>query len=535
MLLLQLIMVSSIAILAFALMPTAKICQNDVRLGWRALFVLIVFFIIGYVGFLFMLFDRAYSEVYLLVTLVLLGGSSFVGLVIRLSLNSISDAQQRAQVEEYNALHDALTSLPNRKYFFNKLDDLILASKQEEVNFAVLMVDLDRFKEINDTLGHSIGDKVLKEIAERFKNNIGSKMMLARLGGDEFALIIPDVDEMEAVEVGKVLAIALEPVLLIEGYSLTVDMSVGVAMFPRDGDDRQVLLKRADVAMYQAKRTQTTCLVYDESLDQHSVRRLQLIPKLKEALEKETFELHYQPILDAETGLPEGLEALIRWTDSDGKQVSPAEFIPLAEQTNCISEITIWVIKKALIQIKQWREHYPDLKMHINLSAIDALDVNLPKKVEEMLTVTGLPSSVLKFEITESAMILDIDRVKTVLNHFDLLGISVSIDDFGTGFSSLSLLRELPTKEIKIDRSFVIGMEKDASNQSIVRATVDLAHSIQREIIAEGVENAVVQQMLSDMGCDLLQGYYICRPLSVSDMTHWLEMNYEIETIASNF
>ena len=519
----SLLLIGTILIL-LSVFPAMKICRSDKRFGWRALFCLILLFSLGYLFFLFLLANKeSVEQIDIIVSFILLGGGSFVFLVIRLSLVSITQAQELAKQESYKALHDPLTGLPNRKLFSIKINKAIEFSEKKNNTFAVLMIDLDRFKEINDTLGHDIGDGVLVEISKRFSGVINKAQIVARLGGDEFSLVIPDADTKQAISVCKALHESLDAQISVKHYALTVDMSIGVAMYPRDGTDIRMLLKNSDVAMYQSKKDKIRSVIYDEHLSRDSLRRLKLISAIKKALINQEFELYYQPIIDAKNSEVQGVEALIRWPESG---IRPDEFIPLAEEINIIKEITLWVLKDALKQVKKWSRDYPNLKVNINISVIDLRDVNFPNKVKELLKGFALPANMLVFEITESAMMLDIKRVKKVINELSELGIEFAVDDFGTGFSSLSLLLELPSNVIKIDRSFINNMQSKKDNASIVKATIDLAHSIGRKAVAEGVENKNVAALLLGMGCDYLQGYGISRPLNRDATELWLAQHY---------
>jgi diguanylate cyclase (GGDEF)-like protein len=520
---LALLLLIGTLLILLSVLPTVKICRSDKRFGWRALFGLILLFFLGYLFFLLLFINKESAEkIDIIVSLILLGGGVFVFLVIRLSLISITQAQELAEQERYNALHDPLTGLPNRKLFSINVKNTIQTSKDNN-SFAVLMIDLNRFKEINDTLGHDIGDGVLVEMGKRLSEVINKDEIIARLGGDEFALVIPNADNKKAISACKALHESLNAQISVKHYALTVDMSIGVAMYPEHGTDIHMLLKHSDIAMYQSKKEKVRSLVYDESLNRDSLRRLELISAIKQALIKQDFELHYQPIIDAKNSTVRGVEALIRWPKSG---IGPDEFIPLAEEINIIKKITLWVLNEALKQIKYWSGDYPDLKVSINISVLDLRDINFPQKVAELLKSYEVPAHMVVFEITESAMMIDIERVILVINELSDLGINFAVDDFGTGFSSLSLLRELPSKVIKIDRSFITTIQSEKDNAAIVQATIDLAHSIGRKTVAEGVENEKVAALLLTMGCDYLQGYGISRPLDSNATDLWLAQHY---------
>jgi diguanylate cyclase (GGDEF)-like protein len=507
-----------------SIIPSVKICRTDNRFGWRALLVLTILFLFAYVSFLFLLIYKVSIEkTDIIVTFILLGGGGFVFLVIRLALASITQAHELAKKEKYKGLHDPLTGLPNRKYLSININETIELSKKTNNTFAVLIIDLDRFKEINDTLGHDIGDRVLVEISNRFNKVISKGHVIARLGGDEFALLIPGANSTQAMSVCKALHESLAILISVDHYQLTVDMSIGIAIYPEHGTDMRTLLKNSDVAMYQSKKDWMGSVIYDESLNRDPLRRLELVSGMKKALINHEFELYYQPIVDAKSFEVEAVEALIRWPKSC---TGPDVFIPLAEEANIIQEITIWVLNEALEQAKKWSNDYPNLKLNINISSLDLRGINFSNKVGELLDSFAVPANMLVFEITESAMVLDIEGVKKVMNELNELKINFAIDDFGTGFSSLSLLRELPTSTIKIDQSFIKNMKSNTDNSAIVKATIDLAHNIGQKAVAEGVDNEKVAALLLDMGCDYLQGYSISRPLNRDETEFWLAQHY---------
>jgi len=447
---------SGILILALSLIPTFSICREDKRKGWRALLLLILFFIVGFAAYIGMLMRTAFSPIELVVSLILFAGSCFVLLVTRLSLKTIEDINQIAAQERHNALHDPLTGLPNRKYLFGTLNYTVARAQRKQRSFAVLMIDLDRFKEVNDVLGHHIGDKLLQKITPRLaaaindKNQFRVRGTLARLGGDEFALVLPYADQKQAIKSAKHFSEVLKEPFLINNHQLTIEMSIGIAMYPEDGDTPDLLLQRADIAMYAAKRQHLPYMIYDQSLDQHSLRRLTITAKLQQAIEEEAFELYYQPVIGARQQYVQTMETLIRWPQADNQFISPSEFIPIAEQSDAIQRITEWVIRTALVQLKQWHQKGWPLRLQINLSSRDIQNPKLPEKITALLQEADIQASDIGFEITESAMMTNIDAATRVIKAINELGIAISIDDFGTGFSSLSLLRTLPIRQIKI-------------------------------------------------------------------------------------
>tara|TARA_B110000211_G_scaffold115180_1_gene133404 strand:- start:138 stop:1742 length:1605 start_codon:yes stop_codon:yes gene_type:complete len=517
---LSILLLIGVLLIFLSVIPLVKICRSDKQGGWRVLLVLIILFLFAYASILFLLILKvSIEEADIIVTFILLGGGGFVFLVIRLALSSINQAHELTKKETHNSLHDPLTGLPNRKYLSININETIKLSKKTNNTFAVMIIDLDRFKEINDTLGHDIGDRVLVEISNRFNKVISKGHFFARLGGDEFALVIPSANSTHALSVCKALHESLAILIPVDHHQLTLDMSIGIAIYPKDGTNMRILLKNSDVATYQSKKDRMGSVIYDESLNRNSLRRLELILSMKKALINHEFELHYQPIVDAKSGEVSAVEALIRWPNSDTR---PNEFIPLAEEANIIQEITTWVLNEGFEQAKKWSHDYPNLKVNINISTLDLRGINFLKKVRELLDIFAVPDNMLVFEITESAMMTDIDGVKKVMSELSELKINFAIDDFGTGFSSLSLLRELPTSVIKIDQSFIKNMQRGTDNAAIVKATIDLAHSIGQKAVAEGVENENVAALLIAMDCDYLQGYGISRPLNRDETGIWL-------------
>ncbi len=508
-----------------SLLPAWMICRSDHRVGWKFVLGLNILFLSSYVTISFVIFPKPYDIAYLIISAILFFGSVYVVLIVRLTLASISEAKHLSSINEYNSHHDYLTGLPNRKSYFERLDLLFDRSEGDCSQFSVLILDLNRFKEVNDALGHAIGDTVLREVTSRLKSVVKPEHSLSRLGGDEFALIVEDGDD--ATLIAQKLSHSIDPVIIVNDFQLTVDMSVGISVFPRDGRDKHTLLKRADIAMYSAKESSENICRFCPSMERDAARRLQLLPKLKKALENNIFELHYQPIINAASGELVSLESLIRWPDKEEGYISPAEFIPLAEDTQYIKGITRWVINEACQQLKKWRKIQPNLKVNVNLSAIDVQDLDFANYFVAKLKANNLPADAIKLEITESAMLKNLDRVRIVLNQLDSLGVCIVVDDFGVGYSSLSLLRELPTKEIKIDNSFTLRMLNNKDDYSIIQAMIHLAHSTNRTVVVEGVENEDVMRALQSMSCDSLQGYHICRPQDSSTIEQWFMINGE--------
>ncbi len=425
---------------------------------------------------------------------------------------------------EHQALHDALTELPNRLLLQDRLRQSILTAQRKNQPMALLITDLDRFKEINDTLGHHYGDLVLQQVAARMRNSLRESDTIARLGGDEFAVLLPSINgETDAVNTARKIISALEEPILLEEQSFHIGASVGIALFPDHGRDSPTLMRHADVAMYIAKRAAENYAIYNTEKDQHSVSRLALVGELRHAIEFKQLVLFYQPKIDLKLGRISGVEALLRWDHPQRGLVSPDEFIPLAEHTGLIRPLTFFVLDEALHQLHLWQKVGLNLTLAVNLSAKHLQDQQLADKISTLMEEWSVPPEQLEFEITESAIMADPLRAMDTLNQLDTMGVGLAIDDFGTGYSSLIYLKQLPVDEIKIDKSFIIDMLDNNEDLVIVRSTIDLAHNMGRRVVAEGVENERVLNKLMELGCDLAQGYYISRPVTAHVLTRWLK------------
>ncbi len=422
----------------------------------------------------------------------------------------------------HQALHDDLTDLPNRTLLYDRIEQALHRSHREGQPLALFLMDLDRFKEVNDTLGHHFGDYVLQQIGKRISAILRETDTVARLGGDEFAILLPDAELQDAIGCVEKLLASLDAAIPINGMSLSVKSSIGIALYPHHGKDAEALLQHADVAMYQAKRSGSGYSVYAQDQDPHSLRRLSMISDLREAIDGGQLELHYQPKVHLRQSCTRDVEALVRWQHPTLGLVQPEEFVPLAEQNGLITQLTDWVLQTAVKQCCDWRKRGINLRVAVNLSAYSMHDLNLPNHIAGILRAADLPASFLAIELTESAMMSDLPRAMDIFERLAAMGIRLSIDDFGTGLSSLSYLKRLPVNELKIDKSFVIDMAEDEHNAVIVRSIIDLSHNIGREVVAEGVQDHDVLQLLEMLGCDTVQGYYISRPRNVADLELWL-------------
>ncbi len=434
----------------------------------------------------------------------------------------ITETKQQTAALEYQALHDGLTELPNRILLSDRIRQSVLMAQRNHQPFALLIMDLDRFKEINDTLGHHYGDMVLQQMARRVRAVLRESDTIARLGGDEFAVLLPRTELGQARRIIEKLLTSIEEPFQINEQVLHIGASIGVSLYPQHGEDEVTLMQRADVAMYVAKRNHSGYAVYDPSTDQHSLRNLALLGELRGAIERDELLLYYQPKINMASGQIYGVEALVRWQHPIHGLMYPDEFIPLAEQTGLIAPLTMWVLKAGLAQCQQHSNEALPLDMAVNLSVRNLHDPRFPEKVARLIEESCGDPSRLRLEITETAIMADPNRALETLNSLNAMGVLLSIDDFGTGYSSLAYLKQMPVDELKIDKSFVMGMLEDKSDVVIVRSIVDLAHNIGIPVVAEGVENQQVYDMLKAMGCDAVQGRFVCGPLPVAELMKWI-------------
>ncbi|HYM62703.1 MAG TPA: EAL domain-containing protein [Thermoanaerobaculia bacterium] len=438
-------------------------------------------------------------------------------------LRDVSASKQQLHMLRHQAMHDTLTDLPNRAMLFDRLDRSLEDAKRTQTVLALLLMDLDRFKDVNDTFGHHFGDVLLRQVAFRLGNAVRPEDTVARLGGDEFAIVIPDaVGESHVAAAARRVLNTLEQPFLVEGQVLEVGASIGIALYPSHGGDARTLLRRADVAMYAAKQASSGYSFHQGELEPRSPDQLSLVVEMRHAIERNEFVLFYQPKLHLRSGLVTRVEVLLRWEHRTRGLLAPAEFVPLAERTNLIKPISDWLLDRALQQCHEWQERGAPVHVAVNLSAKSLQDQLLPSKILRLLEKWDVDPRFLKIEITESSIMADPAHALAILSLLQSIGIRLSIDDFGTGYSSLTHLRELPIDEIKIDQSFVKTMTTSEADAAIVRTVIDLAHNLGKQVCAEGVEDEATWMMLRDLGCDLAQGYWIAHPMSAPDLIHWL-------------
>jgi diguanylate cyclase (GGDEF)-like protein len=471
------------------------------------------------------------AAVYLSVQLGTIGLALFaiVLVIFQYLVGELLTSKRRGEELHRMATTDALTGLANRERFRARVEQRIAAAAEKGETFAVMLIDLDRFKEINDTIGHHYGDELLRQLGPRLAAGVGGEGMVARLGGDEFAVIsgseATDPELLERLALDLIECVQLP--FVVDEMTLEVGASVGISRFPIDGEDPHALLRRADVAMYAAKEAHSGAKLYATELDHHSVRRLNVLSDFRRALASDEIVVHYQPIVDVEGSAVHGAEGLVRWQHPELGLLPPGDFIQLVEQSGLIGPLTFYVLERSIAQCAAWRRAGQDMSVSVNLSVRNLLDRNLPREIERLLSVYGLPASALQLEITESMIMSDPDRAMSTITRLSQLGVHLSVDDFGTGYSSLANLKRLPIDELKIDRSFVSPMMHDESDLIIVRSTINLGHDLGLKVIAEGVEDERTLRRLAMLGCDLAQGYHVSRPMPPDVFTAWLNQTGE--------
>jgi diguanylate cyclase (GGDEF)-like protein len=446
----------------------------------------------------------------------------FVVLVPILRRVTMRIGRQMEEIE-YRALYDALTALPNRTLFRDRIEQAILAAQRDGGSVTVMLLDVDHFKEINDALGHDTGDLLLQELGARLRGELRASETIARLGGDEFGILLPSGSPADAAQLAERLHSALEVPFHLRDLPLEIAASVGVAAYPEHGADADTVLQHADVAMYMAKDAHARTAVYDPEQDTNDAVRLALAGELRRAIDDEDLLVYFQPKAELESGRIVGAEALVRWQHRERGFIPPSDFIPIAERTGLIKPLSRYVLTAAIRQCAAWNAAGLDLHVAVNLTIPDLLDLDVPDRIASLLAETGVRPEQLELEITESTILADPFRVRQVLARLNEMGLRLAIDDFGTGYSSLAYLKRLPVQTIKIDRSFVMGMCEDASDATIVRSTIDLGRNLGLAVVAEGVETQEVWDELRVLGCSLAQGYFLGRPAPAGELAALLE------------
>lgn len=423
---------------------------------------------------------------------------------------------------EYLSLYDSVTALPNRSLFYDRLSRDIAEAKCNDSTIGVLLIDIDSFKDINDTLGHDHGDSLLNKIARRFSEQIKTNETLARLGGDEFIIVLPEQDQQQVIKRAKQFIDCLKDSFSIEQNTIVVNASIGVAVYPEHGRSISNLLSHADFAMYEAKNSSLKICVYDPDNDHLAQGHLAMVADVRKTLDEKQFELHYQPKISAQTGQIVSAEALGRWYCKERGNVPPNIFIRVLEQNGLIDDYTYWAIETALAQAKAWKSGYSIMRVAVNLSPQTLMHPDFKQNIDQIIKNES-DGELLTFEITENLFLSEFDRLAEVLEHVCSLGVELSIDDYGTGYSSLSRLRRLPVSELKIDQTFIKEMVDNKDDQAVVHSTIELAHNLGLTVVAEGVENTSALNLLTKLGCDTIQGFLISKPLPVDRFNDFIE------------
>lgn len=439
-------------------------------------------------------------------------------------IRDITERKKQAAALEYQEFYDKLTGLPNRTLLHERVERAIIRGVSSKERFALLLLDLDNFKEINNTLGHESGDKVLIEIARRISTMVREVDTVARMGGDEFSLLLPGIIDIEDLyEISGAIVEVIEASMKFNDIDFQVSVSIGCALFPDHGNDVNTLLQRADIAMYSAKHDESRFSVYEVEKDSNSIKRLALRSGILEGISNSEFSLRYQPKIDLITNRIISVESLIRWQHPEYGFVFPDEFIPLAEKTGLIVPLTNWVLKTAVQDCSEWLDANAIASVAVNLSVKDLLVPDFPEKINQLLASLNKQPHQLALEVTESYVMADPVKAIDTLCQLHEIGVKLSIDDFGTGYSSLAYIKELPVDELKIDKSFVLNMMENKKDLAIVRATIDLAHNLGLTVVAEGVETEAAMDLLREFGCDIAQGYFISQPLPMDEFNHWMQ------------
>jgi diguanylate cyclase (GGDEF)-like protein len=442
--------------------------------------------------------------------------------------------ERQAVESKHQSLHDSLTGIPNRLLMHDRLEQALRAAVRHGEQVALLLLDLNRFKEINDTLGHHAGDLLLKVVAERLAGVVRDHDTVARLGGDEFAVVLPRVGSIEhAMEIAERVLDALQRPADLEGTVVDVSGSIGVSVYPDNGENATELLQHADIAMYTAKRGHLGTAMYDPDADEHTSDHLVMLGELRQGIDSGELVLHYQPKIHAASSRVCGVEALVRWQHPTRGLLGPHEFIPLAEDSDLIGPLTDWVLHAALTQHREWERAGRLLPVAVNIATRSLLDPGFPDQIAAMLAQHMVAGGQLTLEITESALITDAARATETLARLHGLGVRLALDDFGTGYSSMAYLQTMPLDELKIDRRFIAAVETSRSDEAIVRAILQLAHALELEVVAEGVEDANTWDTLEAMGCDIAQGFHWSRPVPARELVAWLANQPELVDAAA--
>ena len=452
---------------------------------------------------------------------VILWVAVWIGLILSSKISRELD-KKNLQLQHL-ALHDTLTGLPNRTLLNDRIERILFDAKRYQQSFALFLIDLDRFKEINDTLGHQFGDKLLKVVSVRLKESVRLNDSIARLGGDEFAVLLPHTDYKGAELCANRILYAMSKPFVIDNITTESKASIGISIFPEHAQEADELMKYADIAMYQAKQSQSGFALYDPEQNKHSVRRLRLMSDLRDTVKNQNIHLAYQPVVDTSSQDLAYVEALARWNHPELGGIPPDEFISMAEQMGLINVLTMQILDQSLKDLARWNKQGYDFGVSVNLSVYSVQNLSLPDDIQALLQMHGVAAEKVQLEITETALMQDLARAGKVLSALSELGVQLAIDDFGTGFSSLNYLKKLPVDALKIDRSFISDMCTDQTDRAVVKTVIELGHNLDCQVVAEGVEDQSTLDLLDQMSVDKLQGYFISKPIGKYDLEAWLQ------------
>jgi diguanylate cyclase (GGDEF)-like protein len=433
-------------------------------------------------------------------------------------------AEEMTRQASYVTTHDSLTDLPNRALFYDRVSQAIASANHQDIKLSILLIEIENFKDVYDTLGRNSSDLILKQITTRLQSVVLDPGSVAKIDGNVFSILLAEIDDfVEAEYLAQAIQKAMEQSFIVERLQFAVHSNVGIVHFPNHGEDVDSLVQRAGVALYMARSSNNGFSTYEPSFDKHSPKRLTLMCELRNAIARDQLELYYQPKVTIQDCKLFGAEALVRWNHPKHGFISPEEFIPMAERTRTIKTLTLWVLKKAFQHCADWHKQGLEIKISVNLSAKDLLDPNLPDIIAGVTASSGIKPEWIILEITESSIMTDPERALNVIERLNKMGFELAVDDFGTGYSSLAYLKKMPLTELKIDKSFVLDINKSDNDAIIVKATINLAHNLGLQVTAEGVENEQILNRIKQYGCDIAQGYYFSKPLCVTDFNDWMK------------
>jgi diguanylate cyclase (GGDEF)-like protein len=469
---------------------------------------------------------RVESLVFVTTAIGFTGGLGLLALFALIAMGYQRALLRQAESSRHQALHDPLTGLPNRTLFTDRLDQALLSAQRTRTETGVMLLDLDRFKEVNDTLGHQYGDALLRQVANRISEALRGTDTVARLSGDEFAILMPHADEAAATALATRILTSVHRSFLLDDVTVDVEASIGAAIAPAHADRTSALLRCADIAMYAAKDTKAGVVAYRPEMHTQDSTRLLLLGDLRRALDTDDqLVVYYQPKVSLQLGELCGVEALVRWQHPVRGMVQPLDFIPIAETTGLINRLTLYVLRLSVAQARGWLDSGFPIPVAVNLSPRCLLDTDLVRNVIDLLREHDLPAHLLRLEVTESAVMANPTLAMATLTELHDLGIRLSIDDYGTGYSSMAYLKRLPVDELKVDRTFVLNMDTDHNDAALVRGAIDLGHNLGLTVVAEGVEGSRHVAALQDLGCDIAQGYHYARPMPPETLTAWMRQN----------